>query len=59
MPESRWSSRKFAAAMGWQLVFTVLLWHGKLPAEIYEGLTWITLGGYFAANVLQKKFGGE
>lgn len=52
--ESKWSSRKFWAAMGWQAVFTWLLFHDKLPPTVYEGMTWVTLGAYFVANVGDK-----
>lgn len=53
MPEpSRWSSRKFIAAMAWQGVFTWLLWASKIDQEAYQWLSLITIGGYFGANVL-------
>lgn len=61
MTETRWSSRKFWAAMVWQVAFTVMLYLNKLPPDVYEKLTWITLGVYFAANVADKfanKVGG-
>lgn len=51
---TRWSSRKFWAAMVWQFIFTALLWAGKMPIEFYEKLTWLTLGGYFASNLVNK-----
>ena len=57
--DSPWSSRKFWAAMFWQVAFSVLLVLDKLPPTVYENLTWVTLGGYFAANVMDKKFGGK
>jgi len=53
-----WTSRKFWSAMFWQAVFTGLLIAKVLPPEVYFSLTLITLGGYFAANVMDKKFGG-
>ena len=52
--ENRWTSRKFWAAMLWQTVFVALLWHGKLPPDVFEGVTWLVLGAYFAANVGDK-----
>lgn len=51
--KERWSSRKFAAAMFWQLVFTLLLIAEHIKPELYYSLTMITLGGYFVANVMQ------
>lgn len=51
---TRWSSRKFAAAMVWQGVMTGLLWFEKLPTEAYVTVTWLILGGYFVGNVVQK-----
>ena len=49
----RYTSRKFWAAMFWQAVFCILLWQGKLPVDAFVSLTWLLLGGYFAANVAQ------
>lgn len=54
--EGTWKSRKFLAAMGWQGIFTLLLWFDKLPADVYADCTFICLGGYFAANVAYKGF---
>jgi hypothetical protein len=51
---TRWTSRKFWAAMVWQAVFCVLLWAGKLPPEIFFNLALITIGGYLASNVVQQ-----
>lgn len=51
--KKRLTSRKFWAVMFWQIVFTVLLWYGKLPVESYVSLTWLILGGYLLANVAQ------
>ncbi|SES15290.1 hypothetical protein SAMN04487958_10818 [Vreelandella subterranea] len=52
--KQRWSSRKFWAAMFWQLVMVGLLIAGLLPVEVFEALTWLLLGGYFVGNVAQK-----
>jgi len=49
----RWSSRKFFAAMFWQGVNTVLVWHDKIPSEAYVSITWVLLGLYFGGNVAQ------
>ena len=54
----KWGSRKFWSAMIWQAVFTVLVAKKIIPPEAYQALTFITLGGYFASNVMDKKFGG-
>lgn len=51
--KKRLTSRKFWAAMFWQAVFCVLLWHGKLPVESFVSLTYLILGGYLLANVAQ------
>lgn len=50
----RWSSRKLGVATLWQIMFTVMLWHGKLTPQLYYDLSLITIGGYLAANVIQK-----
>jgi hypothetical protein len=49
----KWSSRKFAAAMFWEAVFVLLLWHQKLPVEAFVSLTYLLLGGYFLGNLAQ------
>lgn len=51
----RWSSRKLATATGWGIVWTALLWVGKLPPAIYETLMMISVGGYLAADVAEKR----
>lgn len=54
MTGGRWTSRKFWAAMFWEVVMVMLLYVGKLPVEAFESLTWLLLGGYFVGNVTQK-----
>lgn len=49
-----WTSRKLVFASVWQLVFTVLVYFGKLPPATYESLTYVTIGGYLAANAITK-----
>lgn len=51
--KDRWTSRKFWAAMLWQAVFTILFANNIMPADMFKGLTWLLLGGLFAANVGQ------
>jgi hypothetical protein len=51
---SKWMSRKFWATMFWQLVMVVLLYKQILPAQIFENLTYLLVGGYLLANVTQR-----
>lgn len=47
----RWSSRKLRVAIWFELLFTALLFAGKVPPDIYYNLTFVTIGGYFIGNV--------
>jgi hypothetical protein len=49
----RWSSRKFAAMVFFELMFIVLLVQGHLPVEAFVSLTYLLLGGYFVVNGAQ------
>ncbi len=51
--KERWTSRKFIAAMLWQLVMVSLLVNGVLPPEAFVAVTYLILGGYFGGNVAQ------
>lgn len=51
----RWSSRKLLTASGWGLVWTGLLYAGKLPPGVYETLMMVSVGGYLAADVAEKR----
>ena len=53
--KTRWSSRKYWSAMVWQIVFTILVVKKVVTGDTYATLTFITLGGYYAANVMMKK----
>jgi hypothetical protein len=52
----KYTSRKFWMAVVFQIVFTTMLCYGKLPAPVFENLTYMLLGGYFISNVTQKIF---
>lgn len=52
----KYTSRKFWMAVVFQGVFTAMLCYGKLPAPVFENLTYMLLGGYFISNVTQKIF---
>ncbi|QNR53793.1 hypothetical protein phiK7A1_003c [Pseudomonas phage phiK7A1] len=52
----KYASRKFWLAVVFQIVFVVMLWHGKMPISAFENLTYMLLGGYFISNVTQKIF---
>ena len=51
---SNWKSRKFWLAVGSVLLFSVLLWTGKIDQSVYEHTMWLVLGGYFVSNQSQK-----
>lgn len=51
----RWSSRKLLTATGWGIAWTALLYTGKLPAGVYETLMMVSVGGYLAADVAEKR----
>lgn len=51
----RWTSRKLITATAWGIAWSVLLWLGKLPAGVYETLMMISVGGYLAADVAEKR----
>lgn len=51
---SNWKSRKFWLAVGSVLLFSVLLWNGKIDQSVYENTMWLVLGGYFVSNQSQK-----
>lgn len=53
-PRRPWTSRKFWTAQAWEAVFVVLLAGGVLPPEIFQTLTFVTIGGYLASNVAQR-----
>jgi len=53
-PDSKWSSRKFWSAMLWQACLVALVVLDKIPASVFESLTFLILGGYFLSNVAQK-----
>jgi hypothetical protein len=50
----KYTSRKFWCMMFWQAVFTFLVFKGVVTGDQYGNLTLITLGAYFAANVISK-----
>ena len=52
--QDRWSSRKFWAAMFWELIFMIMRSMDTLPVDAFVSLTWLTLGGYFVGNVAQS-----
>lgn len=52
----KYASRKFWVAVVFQIVFTIMLIECKLPAPVFENLTYMLLGGYFISNVTQKIF---
>lgn len=51
----RYTSRKLLVAMLWAGVWTGLLWAGKLTEAVYEGLMWLSVGGYLLADVAEKR----
>lgn len=51
---NRYTSRKFWIAVVFQFVFVAMLSYGKMPADIFENLTYMLLGGYLVSNVTQK-----
>lgn len=51
----RYTSRKLVTAMLWALIWTLLLWFGKLTESVYETLMWLSVGGYLLADVAEKK----
>ncbi|HKJ87614.1 MAG TPA: hypothetical protein VKA48_03815 [Gammaproteobacteria bacterium] len=53
-PRRPWTSRKFWTAQAWEAVFVVLLARGDLPPDVFQTLTFVTIGGYLAANVAQR-----
>jgi hypothetical protein len=53
---NKFASRKFWLAVVFQSVFTAMMYFGKMPADIFENLTYMILGGYFISNVSQKVF---
>lgn len=52
----KYASRKFWLAVVFQIVFTFMLYSGKMPISAFENLTYMLLGGYFISNVTQKIF---
>lgn len=56
MESSAFTSRKLWIAVVFQIVFTVMVYFGKLPTPVFENLTYMLLGGYFISNVTQKIF---
>ena len=50
----RWSSRKFWAMVYFQMLWVLMFWCGPLTGDSFENLTFLTVGGYFAANVGQQ-----
>jgi len=55
----RYSSRKFAAVMGWQAVITGLLLLDKLAQEHFVTLTMALLVGYLVVNSAQHIMEGR
>jgi len=39
--------------MVWETVFCILRWRNIIPIDAFVSLTYLVLGGYFAANVIQ------
>lgn len=50
---TKWTSRKLAVAVGCQVLFTALLFYGKIPPETYYNLTMVGIGGYMVGNVAE------
>lgn len=49
--KQRYSSRKFWTMIFFGLLFTAMKATGKIEGDIYEGLMWVAIGGYFLGNV--------
>jgi len=39
--------------MVWETAFYILRWKNIIPDDAFVSLTYLVLGGYFAANVMQ------
>ena len=50
----RYGSRKFLLALASLVVFTALLWVGKIDQAVFRDLMQWTVAAYIAGNVLQK-----
>ena len=50
-----WSSRKIWMVNIWSVLWTVMLWLDKLPAEAYVGLVMPTLIAWLGAHVMDKR----
>lgn len=50
----RWTSRKLWVSVFFSLVFTTLLWFGKIEQSTFSTLIVMSIGGYMISNVSQK-----
>ena len=49
-----WTSRKLWVSVFFSLVFTTLLWFGKIDQSTFSTLIVMSIGGYFLSNVTQR-----
>lgn len=54
LTSSKWMSRKLWLSVGCTLIFTGLLYIGKIDQAVYQNLMWLTLAGYLASNTTQN-----
>ena len=55
MTGSRYGSRKFILALLVLASASVLVWFARIDAGVYSAVVIAVVGGYFAANVTQKR----